>query len=195
MRIITGKFRGKEIASPPESVELRPTSDKVREAIFDTIRTFIKGRTFLDLYAGSGAMGIEAISEGAKFAAFVEKNTASLRVLKKNIAIFDLKKDVVIVKKDVLSLLRNPDKLLERVKEPFDFIFLDPPFPSMLAGETVRLIADSPFIHSESWIIAEHSASEPLPMEIEGGNPLKKFKEKRYGKVIVSYYGIKSTVE
>ena len=194
MRIITGKFRGKEIVSPPESVELRPTSDKVREAIFDTIRTYLEGRTFLDLYAGSGAMGIEAISEGARFTAFVEKHPDSLRVLKKNIIRFDLKKEVVVVKKDVSLLMKNPAKLTRRIETPFDFVFMDPPFPSFLAGKTVQLIANSPFIHSESWIIAEHSVAETLPPDVEGLKPLMKFKEKRYGKVVVSYYGVKETI-
>ncbi len=195
MRVISGKFKGKEILPPPENVELRPTSDKVREALFDTIRMYLEGRTFLDLYAGSGAVGIEALSEGAALSAFVEKNSNSLRILKKNIAIFGLKKDVIIVKKDVLLLMKNPDKLLKKTERPFDFVFLDPPFPLKIAGVTVSLLANSPFIHEQSWIIAEHSAEEKLPREFDGEKPLRKFKEKRYGKVVLSYYGTKKALE
>jgi len=191
LRIITGKFRGKEIVPPPDGIELRPTSDKVREAIFDSIRGSIEGALFLDLFAGSGAMGIEAISEGAKSVVFVEKSPYSIRVLRKNIAVFNVKREVTVVRGDVLLLMKKPQKLFERIKTRFDFIFLDPPFPLKLAEKTVRLLADSPFIYNNTLIIAEHSNAENLPDEIKGIHPLKKYKEKTYGKVITSYYRVK----
>ncbi len=192
MRIITGRFRGKEISPPSEGIGLRPTSDKVREAIFDTIRNYIEGALFLDLYAGSGAMGMEAISEGARSVVFVEKSPYSLRVLRKNVSDFGIKNETLIVKKDVLLLLKSPQKLFERMNSPFDFIFLDPPFPLRLAGKTVQLLADSPFIYGNTFIVAEHVDEEVLPDEVGGLHSLEKFKEKYYGKVVVSYYRSKA---
>ncbi len=190
MRIVTGKFKGKEILSPPVGIELRPTSDKVREALFDRIRPFLSGKTFLDLYAGSGAVGIEALSEGARFVAFVEKSPVSLRTLKKNVAIFGVKKDITIIKKDVLLLLKNPQKILDRVDEPFDFVFLDPPFPLKIAGKTVELLADFPLLKEGALVIAEHWKIENLENKYEGKFLLTKTKERRYGKVVLSYYTV-----
>ena len=190
MRIVTGKFKGKEILSPPTGIELRPTSDKVREALFDRIRPSLKGAHFLDLYAGSGAVGIEALSEGAEFIAFVEKDPLSLRTLKKNLAIFGVKKFVTVIKKDVLLLLKNPQKILERAERPFDFVFLDPPFPKKIAGRTVELLADFPLLKEGSWVIAEHWRVENLKDTYQGKWMLKKTKERRYGKVVLTYYEV-----
>jgi len=190
MRIVTGKFKGKEILSPPTGIELRPTSDKVREALFDRIRPSLKGAHFLDLYAGSGAVGIEALSEGAEFIAFVEKDPLSLRTLKKNLAIFGVKKFVTVIKKDVLLLLKNPQKILERAERPFDFVFLDPPFPKKIAGRTVELLADFPLLKEGSWVIAEHWRVENLKETYQGKWMLKKTKERRYGKVVLTYYEV-----
>ena len=192
MRIVTGKFKGKEILSPPSGIELRPTSDKVREALFDRIRPFLKGAHFLDLYSGSGAVGIEALSEGAEFVAFVEKNPLSLRTLKKNLAIFGVKKFVTVIKKDVLLLLKNPQKVLERAEKPFDFVFLDPPFPEKIAGKTVELLADFPLLKEGTWVIAEHWRVENLKDTYQGRWVLKRIKERRYGKVVLTYYEVHS---
>jgi 16S rRNA (guanine966-N2)-methyltransferase len=190
MRIVTGKFKGKEILSPPTGIELRPTSDKVREALFDRIRPFLKDAYFLDLYSGSGAVGIEALSEGAKFVAFVEKSPFSLRTLKKNLALFNLKKYVTIIKKDVLLLLKNPQKILDRVDRPFDFVFLDPPFPEKIAGQTVSLLSNFPLLREGTWVIAEHWKVEVLKDTYQGRFLLKKIKERRYGKVVLTYYEV-----
>ena len=190
MRIVTGKFKGKEILSPPSGIELRPTSDKVREALFDRIRPFLKGAHFLDLYSGSGAVGIEALSEGAEFVAFVEKNPLSLRTLKKNLAIFGVKKFVTVIKKDVLLLLKNPQKIIERAEKPFDFVFLDPPFPEKIAGRTVELLADFPLLKEGTWVIAEHWRVESLKDTYQGRWVLKRIKERRYGKVVLTYYEV-----
>ncbi len=190
MRIVTGKFKGKEILSPPSGIELRPTSDKVREALFDRIRPFLKGAHFLDLYSGSGAVGIEALSEGAEFVTFVEKNPLSLRTLKKNLAIFGVKKFVTVIKKDVLLLLKNPQKIIERAEKPFGFVFLDPPFPEKIAGRTVELLADFPLLKEGTWVIAEHWRVESLKDIYQGRWILKKTKERRYGKVVLTYYEV-----
>jgi 16S rRNA (guanine(966)-N(2))-methyltransferase RsmD len=193
MRIVTGKFKGREIISPPKSIELRPTSDRVREAIFDVIRFNIADSVFLDLFAGSGAIGIEAISEGARFSVFVEKNPVALRVIKENIKMLGIENQALIIKQDVLNFIKSPFSF-ESFKEKFDFVFLDPPYASKLAGQTMQALVNFPFLKSDSIIIAEHSDGEILSDDLKGTNSLKKFREKKYGKIAVSYYSIETII-
>jgi len=190
MRIITGKFKGKVLFSPPKNITLRPTSDKVKEAIFDTIRGTVKNSFFLDLFAGSGGVGFEALSEGAKFVVFIDKNGVAIQTLKKNVYLLSAQNDVAIMKRDVLATLKNYQKIEEKITEKFNIIFLDPPFPSLLAGKVVEMLSNFPLLKNDSIIIAEHSTSEKLPQEIVGKNTLKKIKEKKYGKIAVTYYKV-----
>jgi len=187
MRIVTGKFKGREIISPPKSIELRPTSDRVREAIFDVVRFNIVDSVFLDLFAGSGAIGIEAISEGASFAVFVEKNPVALRVIKENIKMLGIENQALIIKQDVLNFMKSPFSF-ESFKEKFDFVFLDPPYASRLAKEVVQKLTDFPFLNKDCIVIAEHSTEEILEETYKGKYPLQKFEEKKYGTIAVSYY-------
>jgi 16S rRNA (guanine966-N2)-methyltransferase len=191
MRIVTGKFKGREIISPPKSIELRPTSDRVREAIFDVVRFNIADSVFLDLFAGSGAMGIEAISEGAKFSVFVEKNPVALRVIRQNIKVLGIENQTLIIKQDALNFIKSPFSL-QSFKEKFDFVFLDPPYASKLAGQTMQTLVNFPLLKSDSIIIAEHSDGETLPEDLKGTNFFKKFREKKYGNIVVSYYSIET---
>ncbi len=190
MRIITGKFKGKALFSPPKNITLRPTSDKVKEAVFDTIRDTVKNSFFLDLFAGSGAMGLEALSEGAKFVVFIDKNGVAIQTLKKNVYLLSAQNNVSIMKRDVLVALKNYQKIEEKITEKFDIIFLDPPFPSLLAGKVVEMLSNFPLLKNDSIVIAEHSTSEKLPQEIVGKNTLEKIKEKKYGKIAVTYYKV-----
>ena len=187
MRIVTGKFKGREIISPPKSIELRPTSDRVREAIFDVVRFNIVDSVFLDLFAGSGAIGIEAISEGVRFAVFVEKNLVALRVIKENIKMLGIENQALIIKQDVLNFMKSPFSF-ESFKEKFDFVFLDPPYASRLAKEVVQKLTDFPFLNKDCIVIAEHSTEEILEETYKEKYPLQKFEEKKYGTIAVSYY-------
>ncbi len=195
MRIITGKFRGKVLFSPPKNALLRPTSDKVRESIFNTIRDKVKNSIFLDLFAGSGAMGFEALSEGAKFVLFVDKESISIQTLKKNVSLLDVKKNVSIMKKDVLSAIKNYKKIEKRVQGKFDIVFLDPPYASLLSEKVIKALAYFPLLNENSIIIAEHSPEEILTDEIKGEHLFRKFKEKKYGKAVVTYYLTIDSVE
>jgi 16S rRNA (guanine(966)-N(2))-methyltransferase RsmD len=190
MRIITGKFKGKALFSPPKNIALRPTSDKVKEAIFDTIRDAVKDSFFLDLFAGSGAVGLEALSEGAKFIVFIDKNGVAIQTLKKNVYLLSAQNDVSIMKRDVLATLKNYQKIEEKITEKFNIIFLDPPFPSLLAGKVVEMLSNFPLLKNDSIVIAEHGTREKLPQEIVGKNTLEKIKEKKYGKIAVTYYKV-----
>lgn len=183
MRIVAGEFKGIEIISPPRHLTLRPTSDKVREAIFDVIRFDITGKIFLDLFSGSGAVGIEAISEGSKLAYFVEKNHEAVNTIFKNVKKFGIEKRVKIFKEDVFKFLQNfnEDTL-------FDFVFLDPPYKTLLSSLTLEKLCFFKHLAEFAIVIAEHSMYEKLLDVYEGDFILRKFKEKKYGKIIVSYY-------
>jgi 16S rRNA (guanine(966)-N(2))-methyltransferase RsmD len=183
MRIVAGEFKGQEIISPSKDIELRPTSDRVREAIFDVIRFDIQGKVFVDLFAGSGAVGIEALSEGAFFVYFVEKNPKACSIIKKNILRFNLQDRSRVYMQDVFRFIASP-----KVERDVDFVFLDPPYKTHFATETLEALKNSPLLKKNVVIIAEHSEEEKLGDTFEGNFVLKKFKEKRYGKIVVSYY-------
>jgi 16S rRNA (guanine966-N2)-methyltransferase len=187
MRIISGRFKGIDIISPPKSLSLRPTSDKVREAIFDIIRFEITDAMFLDLFAGSGAMGIEAISEGAKFSVFVEKNPIAVKTTRANIRRFNIEDQTLVIEYDVLRFLQTARSLGD-IKENFNIVFLDPPYASRLATQTLIALADFPYLDKNSIVIAEHSREEVLDEIYKGKFTLKKFEGKKYGTIIVSYF-------
>ncbi len=187
MRIIAGKFKGREIISPSKKIELRPTSDKVREAIFDVIRVDIGGAIFLDLFAGSGAMGIEAISEGAEFAVFVEKNPKAIKTIEANIEMLGVKGQATVVKSEVNSFLKDPP-FPEAFAKKFDIIFLDPPYASLLGDQTLVGLADFYYLSENSIVVAEHSIRKNLPETYKGAFTLVMSREKRYGEIAVSFY-------
>ncbi|MEF3245572.1 MAG: 16S rRNA (guanine(966)-N(2))-methyltransferase RsmD [Caldisericaceae bacterium] len=183
MRIVSGAFKGIELISPPRHLTLRPTSDRVREAIFDVIRFEIVGKTFLDLFAGSGAVGIEAISEGSKFAYFVEKNHEAVNTIFKNIKKFGIEKQIKIFKEDVFKFLRNFNEDVF-----FDFVFLDPPYKTLLSSLTLEKLCFFKYLAEFAVVIVEHAIYEKLLDMYEGDFILRKFKEKTYGKIVISYY-------
>lgn len=185
MRIVSGKFRGMEVLSPSKELYLRPTTDRVREAIFDVIRFKVEDSVFLDLFAGSGAVGIEAISEGAKYSVFVEKHPSAIRTIHANIKRFKIENETIAIKQDVLKFLETPE---EFVKIKFDIVFLDPPYKSKFASRTLFALSDFKLLNSEALIIAEHLKEEQTKEEYRGCNRLIKFKEKSYGKVVISYF-------
>ncbi len=183
MRIIAGKFKGRQIYTVP-GLTIRPTSDRVREALFSILRDEIEGRIVIDLFAGSGALGLEAISRGARKAVFIDNNISAISVIKKNIRKLGLKGSMASIYR--LDLLAKFKKLAS-TPLLFDIIFIDPPYallPSLI-----------PLFHFlvewEKWnrggiMVIEHSVKDMLPASF-----LDKaicFKEKEYGETILSLY-------
>lgn len=172
MRITGGEFKGRVIKIPKG---IRPTQDKVREAIFNILGDRVKDARFLDLFAGSGAIGIEALSRSAKEVVFVEKSGRILRVLKDNLKSLDLpvsrrecEDKIRIIGKDVLKIVDRTDILSIK---GYDIVFADPPYNR---GFISKLI---PLLPSSSIIILEHSKRE----EISGG------KDYRFGDTILTF--------
>ena len=174
MRVITGTARGRKLKTP-ENYDIRPTTDNVKESVFNIIQFDIEGRKVLDLFAGTGQLGIECLSRGAESAVFVDKDRAAIQIVKENLKLCGLKGTVV--QEDALSFLRHCGR--------FDIIFVDPPYDSNLYEsvlETVKLVD----ILSEGGIIlCEARRDRALP---EMTSPYRKRKEYVYGKVKLCLY-------
>ncbi len=151
MRVISGKFRGKKLISPKDN-QIRPTSDKVKGAIFNILQRQINGSKCLDLFAGTGNLGIEAISRGASNCTFVENNTESLKILSKNLQICGTHSSSRIIKQDVLSSLQK----LHAENNSYDIIFADPPYDYQKIALLVAKIVETQLLEPEGLIIIEH---------------------------------------
>lgn len=178
MRIIAGRLGGRRI-NAPEGLETRPTSDRVREALFSRLG-YITGAKVLDLYAGTGALGIEAISRGAARAVFVESARAAVTVLRENLEALSLTADTQVFPQPIASAQRFLKAL-----GPFDLVFLDPPYallPEVAPIVAALLKADA--LSPDARVIVEHSSKNPAP-------PLPGFEAadpRRYGTTTVSVY-------
>ena len=179
MRVISGTLKGKRLFST-KGLKLRPTSDRVRESIFDILQHEITGTRVLDLFAGTGALGIEALSRGGERAVFVEKSSASLNALKKNIALCGLETHTEILPKEVPSAI----KALETRRECFNLIFLDPPYAKGLAYQTLEILGRSSIVAPGGLIVAEHAPTEPL----DGFRGLEAVDRRKYGGTLVSFF-------
>ena len=175
MRIISGSAKGRRLTSLP-GLDVRPTSDKVKEAVFSAIQFDIEGRRFLDLFAGSGQMGLEALSRGAASAVFVDSSQESLKVLKENVAACKFEDRSKIVRSDALSYLTMTN-------ETFDIAFLDPPYKAGLLDKSLILLSEK--MSNYGIIICEHPSEVSLPDEVA---QFKVFKKYRYGKINVTTY-------
>jgi 16S rRNA (guanine(966)-N(2))-methyltransferase RsmD len=160
---------------------VRPTSDYLREALFDILGASVRGVRFLDLYAGSGAVGIEALSRGVAEAVFVEQDRRCLQTLRENLQTVGLGMGEVM-SGDVLKVLRR----LASQGRSFDIIFLDPPYGTDLARQALLLLGSTPLLRSGGVVVVEHFAKDSLPVD---AGDLLKVREKAYGQTVLSFYG------
>jgi 16S rRNA (guanine966-N2)-methyltransferase len=179
LRVISGNLKGRRLFSL-KGQKLRPTSGRVKEAIFDILQDQIRGQEVLDLFAGTGALGIEALSRGARRAVFVEGNARSLGTLQRNIEECRLQERSEVLGREARAAIR----ILEARGESFGLIFLDPPYGRGLAGRTLEMLSRSSILGPRSIVVAEHSLSEkldPLPS-------LPWVDGRRYGTTQVSFF-------
>lgn len=152
MRVIAGIARSVPLITP-KGLETRPTSDQIKETLFNMLQGYTEGANFLDLYAGSGQIGIEALSRGAEFAAFVEKSDEAVKCIKANIDKTKFADKSMILKLEVLSGIRT----LELEKKRFDIVFLDPPYNQGLEQGILTALVGSAILNDEVIIIVEAS--------------------------------------
>ena len=179
MRIIAGSLRGRTLA--PVKGRIRPTAAKVREAIFNIIGEAVREARVLDLFAGTGALGIEALSRGARDAVFVEEDSPALNVLRRNLETLGLEERSRVLPWPVKAALKR----LAARGETFGLVFLDPPYGQDAAAAALRNLAGSPLLQVRAWVVAEHSRRETLPEAIDS---LALYRLRRYGDTQVAFY-------
>jgi 16S rRNA (guanine(966)-N(2))-methyltransferase RsmD len=179
LRIIAGSLKGRPLA--PVKGRMRPTAAKVREAVFNILGPAVLEARVLDLFAGTGALGIEALSRGAREAVLVEEDALVLRVLRRNLETLNLADRTKVLPLPVLKALKK----LTAQGEKFDLAFLDPPYGGGVAAATLAALAAGELLLSGAWAVVEHSRRETLP-ESCGNLSLRELR--RYGDTQVAFY-------
>lgn len=180
MRVISGSARGTILKSPQDD-KVRPTLDRVKESLFNIIGFSIIESDVLDLFAGSGALGIESLSRGASKAVFVDMSKESIALTTENLEKTRLKEKAMILNKDSISAL----EYLAGKNEKFDLIFMDPPYKTDLVKKALEFLSSSNILKEDALIIVEQDMDESL--DDAYGN-LTKTREKKYSKTKLSFF-------
>ena len=175
MRIISGSRRGKRLQAL-EGEQVRPTTDMVKESLFNILQFAVEGRRFLDLFAGSGQIALEALSRGAASAVLVDRSEAALKVIRRNVQATAFENEAKVVKADFASFLRS-----ERGR--FDIAFLDPPYRTGILEKALPMTAER--MNDGGVIVCEHPVDEEV---LEAAGEFKKQKSYRYGKLMLTVY-------
>ena len=177
MRVITGIARGRRLKEPV-GMETRPTADRVKEAIFSSIQFEVEGRKVLDLFGGTGQMGIEALSRGATHCTFVDLQKQAVAIIRENVNSTGFSDQSTVIQGDALAFL-------SRCREKFDLIFLDPPYDSGLLEKAMELITTIDIVSENGIIVCENGSNSGWPVVAE---PYRMQKEYRYGKIRTALY-------
>ena len=177
MRVITGKARGVALKTP-DGMLTRPTTDRVKEALFSVIQFEVPGAVVLDLFGGTGQLGIEALSRGAKRAVFVDHRQDACDLIKENLRRTQLSQDAQVVRADYLQYLR-------RCKERFNLILLDPPYAEVFLENALKCITEIDILQSGGIIVTERPVGKELPYEFPG---YQRSRDYKYGKTLVTLY-------
>jgi 16S rRNA (guanine(966)-N(2))-methyltransferase RsmD len=178
MMVISGSAKGSVLCCR-EGLSTRPTSDKAREALFDILSFEIRGKSFLDLFSGTGAVAIEALSRGAGHAALVDSDRRAVETIKINLKKTRLEQDAALYAADALAII----ELFYRQGKSFEYIFLDPPYKTGLAQKTIDKLYDFDILAEGGRIIAEIGADEAL------GGKFEFLRERRYGSAKFLFFG------
>jgi 16S rRNA (guanine966-N2)-methyltransferase len=179
LRIIGGSRRGKKLYRP-KGLSIRPTADRVRESIFNIIHRQITGASVLDLFAGTGAMGLEALSRGATCAAFIDNHPAALALIEKNIEICRWRQQTKTIRWDIrqnLNCIKSPPVL-------YDLVFIDPPYRLKIATTTLAHLNRAQVLTGSAIIIVEHARTDPINDDIDA---FLLEDQRPYGKTLVSF--------
>lgn len=184
MRITGGRFKGRGLAAL-HGTKIRPTSDKVRESIFNILGQDLKGLWILDLFAGAGTLGLESLSRGAEGVFFVDIDGSALRLIKKNLTLCDDPDSARLIKKDLAKGLPGE---LKGTGLLFDVVFMDPPYAQGQGYIPVLIkeLSESGLLHTNSVVIAETPSKEDPPDVL---SRLKSFNRREYGDTSIIFYG------
>ncbi len=186
MRVISGSARGLKLNTPSNN-DIRPTTDRVKESMFNIISPQVYDSIVLDLFSGSGALGIESISRGAKEVYFCDKSKASIGVLKSNIEKTRFNEKSHVMYEDYKSAIKK----LASKKITFDLIFVDPPYYEGLFQDVLKSIDENRILNEDGIIVVEHDAN----IKMENIGRLCIYKEKKYGITMLTFYGLEEKDE
>ena len=177
MRVISGKARG-VVLKTPEGQQTRPTADRVKEAMFSIIQFDLPGTRVLDLFGGTGQLGIEAMSRGAKSAVFVDAEDKACKLIRENLKKAKMETDAQVVRSDYLAYLSG-------CRDAFDIIFLDPPYAEVFLENALKKITEIDILQSGGIIVTERPLGKELPWDFSGFTRSKDYK---YGNTLLTLY-------
>ena len=177
MRIIAGEAKGRRLFAPGGE-ETRPTADRIREALFNILAARVPGARVLDLFGGTGALALEALSRGAKSAVFVDAREDACKLIRENLKRTRLQKDARVVRSDYLDYL-------SKCREQYDIIFLDPPYAEVFLENSLNRITEIDILHSGGIIIAERPLGKELPWDYPG---YTRSRDYQYGRILLTFY-------
>lgn len=177
MRVITGKSRGIQLKTP-DGMLTRPTADRVKEALFSIIHFDLPGAKVLDLFGGTGQLGIEALSRGAESAVFVDAREEACRIIRENLKRTKLEQQGRVVRSDYLDYL-------SRCREQYNIILLDPPYAEVFLENALKRITEIDILQSDGIIVTERPVGKELPWEFGGYTRSRDYK---YGKTLLTIY-------
>lgn len=174
MRVITGKARGRRLREP-KGMDIRPTTDMVKEAVFNILQFELEGARVLDLFAGTGQLGIEALSRGAAEAVFVDGSSAAVKIVRENLKLCGF--EARVLQGDAIGYLPSLGR--------FDVVFLDPPYDSGLLEKALEVIENVDILNDGGIIVCESRREKTMP---ELAPPYRQTLSRRYGKVCLTVY-------
>lgn len=177
MRVISGLSRGRKLRELP-GMDTRPTTDKVKESLFNIIQFEIEGRRALDLFGGTGQLGIEALSRGASHCTFVDARRDAVSVIRDNLRLCGLNEHARVVQGDALAFL-------SACREKFDLIFLDPPYQTQLLEQSLEIVARFDILSEHGIMVCESASEKVLPSLAA---PYVQGREYRYGKIKLTVF-------
>lgn len=181
MRVISGKCRGKKLITL-KGLNTRPTLDRVKEALFNIIQFNIQDAQVLDLFAGSGSLGIEALSRGAEQVVFCDNSNAAIKIIKRNIELTNYKEKSLIINKDYKEALKQ----ISNLGKKFNIVFLDPPYKSNFAEEALKELINMELITDDGIIIIE-TDDENKKHILSSNRKIEIYDERKYGSVILIF--------
>lgn len=177
MRVITGKARGIQLKTP-DGMQTRPTADRVKEALFSIINFDVPGAAVLDLFGGTGQLGIEALSRGARICTFVDSREDACKIIRENLRRTKLDDLAKVVRGDYLDYLR-------RCRDKFDIILLDPPYAEVFLEKSLNCITEIDILQSGGIIVTERPLGKELQLEFKGYTRSRDYK---YGNTLLTLY-------
>ena len=180
MRVISGKARGLKL-NTPKNDDVRPTTDRVKESLFNMINSYIMDSDILDLFAGTGSLGIECLSRGANQCIFVDNSKESINIVKSNIKKARVENESIVLNLDFKSAINS----LSSKNKQFDVIFMDPPYYKNMFSDALSAVDNNNLLKEDGIIVVEHDTVDKFP---DNMGRLYKSREKKYGNTTLTFY-------